>query len=268
VLADETSRQSFLGPESEQLLWGTTVAIVGASGGGAPIVQECAHVGIGRYRIFDPQASAPTDLNRLVGAGEEDVEHGLDKVDIARRTVLRVRPHAEVRTFKDRWQDHPDEVAASDIVFGGVDGFGERAQLEAFARRARVPYVDIGLDVYAGWGQPPRMVGQIIVSVPGHPCMRCLGFLTDEKLALEGRRYGGAGPRAQVVWANGVLASTAVGIAVQMLTDWARRPPCLYLSYDANLGTVSPHPRLDYIVSGPCPHYPVDAVGPPRFRTL
>jgi hypothetical protein len=62
-------------------------------------------------------------------------------------------------------------------------------------------------------------------------CLRCMGIICDD--VLERERYGAAGGRPQVVWPNGMLASAAVGIAVQLLTPWceptgaaaARRQP-------------------------------------------
>ena len=124
-------------------------------------------------------------------------------------------------------------------------------------------------DVHEAGDEPPVMGGQVILSMPGGPCMFCLGFLTEEKLGREAANYGAAGGRPQVVWPNGVLASTAVGVAVDLLTDWSRslRGP-VYLSYRANDGTVAPHRRLAYIQDGGCSHYPVDQVGDPRFETL
>jgi hypothetical protein len=54
--------------------------------------------------------------------------------------------------------------------------------------------------------------------------MRCMGFLTDAKLAEEAARYWKGGARPQVVWPNGVLASTAIGLAVDIVTGWTHRP--------------------------------------------
>src|SRR5207302_880104 len=63
-----------------------------------------------------------------------------------------------------------------------------------------------------------------------------------------GGEYGAAGPRPQVVWSNGVLASTAVAVGIELLTNWAGEPERpVYLSYDANAGTVTPHIRLKYL---------------------
>ena len=83
-------------------------------------------------------------------------------------------------------------------------------------------------------------------------------------LAREGERYGDAGARPQVVWANGVLASTAVGLAVDLLTDCSRSlRKVVYLEYDGNKGTLKPHVRLEYLKYDACPHYPLSQVGDP-----
>jgi len=65
------------------------------------------------------------------------------------------------------------------------------------------------------------------------------------------------------------LASTAVGIAVDLLTGWtaALHGP-VYLSYHGNPATVKPHVRLDHLESGTCHHYPIEQVGDPRFESL
>jgi hypothetical protein len=98
-------------------------------------------------------------------------------------------------------------------------------------------YIDIGMDVHGK--EKPVIGGQVILSSPGGPCMRCIGFLTEEKLAQEAARYGNAGARPQVVWPNGVLASTAIGLAVDLVTNWTGRTRSYeYLVYDGNEGTV------------------------------
>jgi hypothetical protein len=175
---------------------------------------------------------------------------------------------AHILSSQKRWQDEPGPLRGCDLIFGCVDGLNERSELEVCARRFLIPYVDIGLGVKATADQRPRMAGQVVLSMPNAPCFRCLGFLQESDLAEEAARYGDAGPRPQVVWANGVLASLAVGLAVDLLTDWtASTRRVVYLSYDANLGTVSPHPRLRY-ARNDCPHFPPREVGEPEYMTL
>lgn len=156
------------------------------------------------------------------------------------------------------------------MVFGCLDGFKEREQLEATTRRFLIPYIDIGLDVNSIGKTSFRMAGQIILSMPGNLCMRCLNFLNDTVLEKEAGNYGKAGPRPQVVWANGVLASTAIGVAVDLLTDWTKslRKP-VYLLYDANVPFLKEYEGLTEVFQQiRCNHYPLDSVGPPKFRII
>jgi len=43
------------------------------------------------------------------------------------------------------------------------------------------------------------IAGQVVLSSPGYPCLRCLGIVTDAALEQEAKRYGAAGSRPQVV---------------------------------------------------------------------
>jgi molybdopterin/thiamine biosynthesis adenylyltransferase len=45
---------------------------------------------------MDPQKIEASDLNRLVGATQHDVDHGLPKVQIVRHTILSIRPSGRV----------------------------------------------------------------------------------------------------------------------------------------------------------------------------
>jgi hypothetical protein len=254
----DSRSQSFLGENSENLIRSVRIGIVGLGGGGSHIVQQLAHVGVQDFLLIDPDRIEPRNLNRLVGAAIGDLDPPAFKTLIARRAITNLEPKAKIETRECKWQECLDELGSIDLLVGCVDGFINRRDLEAFCRRLLIPYVDIGMDVVCSSGHPPRMFGQVILSMPGYPCMKCLGFLSEAVLAREGRRYGDAGPAPQVVWSNGVLASTAVGIIVDLITDWskgARRP--IFLSYDGNSGEVKPDNRLQYTLAISCPHYPL-----------
>ena len=132
-----------------------------------------------------------------------------------------------------------------------------------------IPLIDIGMDVVTVAPEPPQMSGQVILSMPGYACMTCMGFLNERSLATEAARYGDAGSAPQVVWANGVLASTAVGIAVDLVTDWSKRLRApVYLTYRGNTHSLIPHARTPYIDWNRCEHFPLSEAGPPRFKVL
>src|SRR3546814_14939714 len=66
--------------------------------------------------------------------------------------------------------------------------------------------------------------GQVILSSPGEPCLRCFGLVTAAALEAGGARYGYAGGRPQVVWPNSVLVSTATELMGQALPTWHSKP--------------------------------------------
>lgn len=267
--ADRYSRQSFLGPESQQIIESVRVGVVGLGGGGSHCVQQLTHIGFRKTRGFDADVVDETNLNRLVGALAHDVGRETSKVESAERLVRGLLPDADVVMYRGRWQDAPELLRGCDIVIGCVDSFAARRELEVACRRYLIPYVDIGMDVSLVEGEPPRMAGQVILSMPTEPCLFCLGFLTEERLAHEAAQYGAAGGRPQVVWPNGVLASTAIGVVMDLVTGWTRQQSrVVYLSYDGNTGEVKPHVRLRHLQACCCPHYRAAGQGDPVLRRI
>lgn len=268
-MKERNSRQSFLGPDLERLLGEVRVGIVGLGGGGSQVVQQLAHVGFLNYVVADPDVVEESNLTRLVGATVQDAEDAVLKVDVAKRLISGLQPDAIVEVVVSRWQESPDTLRSCQIIVGCVDTFAGRRELEAFARRHMAIYLDLGMDVWKGDDGRPVMGGQVCVSIPGKPCMHCLGILTEEDLAKEALEYGAAGGRPQVVWANGILASVAVGRIVDLVTNWTQTqggPLCW--SYDGNRLLVAEHWRSRALESDKCEHYPIHEVGPPVFHTL
>jgi hypothetical protein len=261
-------RQSFLGSRSQWLFDNTAVGISGYGGGGSHVGQQLAHIGVKNPVIFDDDHIEDSNLNRLVGGRWKDVLQRLAKTRIAKRTIKAILPAANVTAVPSKWQNAPEKLQACDLVIGCVDSYAERQQLEAECRRYLIPYIDIGMDVHSTEGEPPSMSGQVMLSMPGLPCFWCFGFLTKEKLGLEAAKYGNVGGRPQVVWPNGVLASTAVGILVELITGWTKRTDArVYLEYDGNTGILKDHIRLRFC-DDCCAHYHTANAGPVIFRPI
>ena len=265
---EKYDRQSFLGADSQIKIESCTVGIIGLGGGGSHIAQQLAHIGFQNYVLYDPDIPEESNLNRLVGAKVLDVKKKTPKIQIARRGILGLQPEANVLVIHKHWQEGAGPLKTCDIIFGCIDGYKGRQELEAFSRRHLIPYIDIGIDIHDVEPEPPRLSGQIIVSIPGGPCMQCLSYLTEKKLSIEAAKYGAAGKNPQVIWANGIVASAAVGIAVDIVTGWTRsNADVIYLSYEGNLGQLTPHALLKF-ATRPCPHFPADSVGEPAFTLL
>lgn len=267
-MAKVHARQSFLGPRSESILHALRVGVIGVGGGGSHIVQQLAHAGVGNFVLADPDVFESHNLNRTVGARLSDVSKRRSKVDIAKRLIRGVNPAACVRPMKKKWADVRLLLAACDALVGGVDTYLQRSEIEAFARRYLIPYVDIGMDVDGASGAY-TISGQVIASIPGQPCFRCLGFITVEKLSLEAAHYGNVGGRPQVVWSNGLLASAAVSTLIKWFCPWnADRPAATYLDYDGNRDRLTEHNRLLYLREISCQHFATrDSLGDPFWTS-
>ena len=98
--------------------------------------------------------------------------------------------------------------------------------------------------------------------------MRCLGFITDQRLSAEESRYGDAGINPQVVWTNGTLASLAVGALMKLITPWfGVSETYTWLELDGNVQTVTPSRQPQYMLAyAVCPHHGgADGLGDPFF---
>jgi len=253
------SRQSFLGDESGAIFAGTRIGVVGVSGGGSQVLPQLTLVGVRDFVLFDPKVVEAKHFNRNPMLDFGDAEKKRKKTEAAARRLERMAPDVRVEPYAQRWQENVAPLQRCDIVVGCVDGFSERLQLESECRRFLIPYVDLGLDVTQVVGERPRLAGQVVLSMPGYPCLRCLGVVTDEKLRREAADYGG-GPRAQVGWANGMLACAATNLIVDLLTNWSGElRGAAIRSFDANRCILVADPRAE-VVEQSCEHFPLTAV--------
>ena len=199
--------------------------------------------GVGKLVVVDGDFAEDFNSNRTVGLTYAEAH----QVNVISARVAAVSPESEIVNRDGSWNLALYDLKKVDYIFGCVDTMGARDELERFARRYRIPYIDIGMEVHGEEGR--YFIGaQVIASLPGQPCMRCMGYIADAPLAAENARYGAVGRRPQVVWPNGVLASTAVGIFMTLLTPWNdTMPPPIYVVYDGNRCTIGPSPKLSYL---------------------
>jgi molybdopterin/thiamine biosynthesis adenylyltransferase len=261
-------RQSFLGADSDNIIAATKVAVIGLGGGGSHIVQQLAHLGFCNFALFDDDRISGTNLNRLVGGTLADVQKKTLKVDIAARIIRSLHHKPIIEKYLARWEAHREALLDCDLVFGCVDQLIPRRELEGFCRRNLIPYIDVGMDVEKT-KNAHEIYGQVILSMPGYSCMQCSGFLNPEKMAKEAAKYGDAGSNPQVVWSNGMICSAAVGLAVDLLTDWSKTSRnTIFLNLVGSRGTLTPDRRLDTLTRLTCSHYPLTQSGDPVLVPL
>jgi hypothetical protein len=263
------SRQSFLGVNAESMIARAVIGVVGLGGGGSHVVQQLAHLGYKNFVLCDDDSISISNLNRLIGGTRADVRAKRLKTAIAERTIRRLHKNASIICPGAKWEESVEDLLGCDLIVGCVDKFSTRRDLEAFCRRHLIPYLDVGMDVHELANGRFEIDGQVILSMPGKPCMHCMGFLNENVLALEAAKYGAAGAQPQVVWSNGLLCSAAVGVVVDLLTDWSRtlREP-VYLAFKGSSLSLLTDNRMTALRGITCRHYPLDMAGDAVIRPL
>jgi molybdopterin-synthase adenylyltransferase len=218
--------------------------------------------------LCDPQQIADTNLNRLVGATVRDVRDQRFKTDIAARLYRGLQPDAEIDHRRLGWEAKASALRGCDVICGAIDGFAARRDLEGFCRNHLIPLIDIGMKVLRRENEAPEIRGQVILSMPGEICMHCLQFLTAANLAEDVQVYD-KDPQPQVVWPNGILASTAIGYIIGLLTGWSGSSvPPYRVDYRASQMTMSPSHMAAALKGHACTHFPPGHGGDPRFQKL
>lgn len=223
------NRQSVaISPESDEKMARARVGVIGLSGGGSHVVQQISHQGIGGLIVVDDKIVEVPHLGRLVGAVEADV--GVTKkVDLAMRVANGIDSSIDVVRVDSRFPSAAAIAALkeADVIVACVDRFDAREAINAFCRRYLIPLVDVGMSIRSAGERLATADGQVIASIPGHPCLRCF-FLTDAVLDYERKtRPPGydttvdAPGDPQVVSMNGVLASEASNTVLDLITGYS-----------------------------------------------
>lgn len=265
-MIDLKSRQSFLGPNIDVVCRDQYIGIIGLCGGGSHIGQQLAHVGFANFALCDLDHVEHSNLPRMVGSRPQDAKRVRNKTQVISRMMRQINPRINIDCFASKWQDNAEKLRRCTVIFGCVDSLSARYELEIFCRRYLIPYIDIGMDVHST-ERGYAISGQVALSLPDEHCLQCLGVIKGSELAKEQLKYGAVGGRPQVIWPNGILASTAVGQYMSMILPWSSdlRQPAL-LEYDGNRGTVKESSRLQYLNEHVCPHFARDkTVGDPFF---
>jgi hypothetical protein len=244
------SQALLVGGTGQNRLRRTSVAVVGLSGGGSHVVQQLAHLGVGRIFGVDDDRAELRNRSRMIGLTGSDVRRRRRKTDVLAALVKRVDLGAQFIAVPAA-VPFPEAVAAireADIIVGCVDNYHARSDLQQLAWRSLIPYVDIGLRIDSDQreARPESWVaGNVSTLLPGSHCLWCSEYLTQANLDGEtgGRDrsyFQSRGGAAQVVSLNGVLASQAVNEVLQLVTGFATRDPASrMLKFNAVEGTLS-----------------------------
>ena len=156
-----------IGGDGQNRILGATVAVIGAGGIGAPVIQYLAAAGVGRLRVVDDDAVSLDNLQRQLLFGTADV--GRPKEQVAGEAVARLNPHVRFEGVRQRisGENAPGILAGADAIVDGSDNFATRLAVSDAATALRIPLVSAAI------GQFQIQVATFRGWEPGRPCYRC-----------------------------------------------------------------------------------------------
>jgi hypothetical protein len=203
-----------------------SIAVIGASGTGSPVIEQLLRLGVGVLVIVDDDRLEDRNVNRILNSTMQEARQGRYKVDVLGDAAERMGLGTKViRISKNLW--HPDvvrAVAQCDVVFGCMDTVDGRYLLNALASYYSIPYFDIGvrLDTVrtgVNKGQIREVCGTVNYLRPGRSSLMSRGLFTMADVAAAGLRRNDPAAHARQIedgYIKGVIANLPAVISVNM----------------------------------------------------
>lgn len=136
------------GEGTTSLLNKLKIGVVGASGTGAPVIEQLVRLGIGSLVLIDPDIVEEKNLNRITNSTSTDALYKRSKVDVLSKAIESIGLGTKVTTYKRNLYDSVDvikDLACCDIIFGCVDSIDGRHLINQISSFYLIPYFDIGV---------------------------------------------------------------------------------------------------------------------------
>lgn len=166
------------GDGTYELLSNLSIAVVGCSGTGSPVIEQLARLGVGELLLVDNDVVETRNLNRILNTTAKDVEGKRFKVDVLSEAIERMGLGTIVTAIhKNLWDPEVVKaVAECDVIFGCVDTIDGRYLLNTLATYYLLPYFDLGVRLLAepihnGIGEITEVCGGVHYLQPGSSLM-------------------------------------------------------------------------------------------------
>lgn len=189
------SHAQAFGAGTTALLGRLSIAVVGCSGTGSPVVEQLARLGVGELVLVDGDRVEERNLNRILNATAADAAAARPKAEVladaVRRMGLGTRTRTVVANLWDR--EAVEAVAGCDILFGCVDTHEGRFLMNALASHYLLAYFDVGVLLDAipegrNRGQIREVCGSVHYLQPSGSSLLSRGLVSLDKVRAEGLR--------------------------------------------------------------------------------
>lgn len=273
------SQGQAFGQGTTDLLARLSVAVVGCSGTGSPVIEQLVRLGVGEIVLVDFDRMEDRNVNRIINSTVEDAKQGRLKVDVQADAVARLGFGTRVvRVIADLWtREAVDAVAGCDVAFGCMDTASGRYLLNLLATYYGIPYFDLGVRLDAvpegpTQGHIREVCGTVHYLMPGRSSLVSRGLVTMERVQAERLRLrdpeayarqlddgyirGVEEHRPAVVSVNMFIAALAVNDFLARLHPYREQPNSEVASIEFSLASLEffpdperrPCPLLEHVV--------------------
>ena len=162
-------RTPFLQSEMD-LLWNSTVTIIGCGTGGSKMGLELARAYVGHIRLCDPDVVEYANISRYEG---DLLDVGKPKVQVVAERIYQINPAIQIETYFENIFERPlnkiREIMDGNLVVAGTDKTSIQLLINELTHRFRIPCV-------FGGCYEEALGGEVFFTLPGEtmPCLACL----------------------------------------------------------------------------------------------
>ena len=152
------------------VLWNSTVTIIGCGTGGSKIALELTRAGVGHLKLCDFDTVSPANISRYEG---DLLDVGKSKVHVAAERVYRINPAIKLQLYAEDIFERPlDQLSAiltGDLIIAATDKHAIQLLINELAHRFKIPCV-------FGGCYEEALGGEVFFTLPGErmPCLACL----------------------------------------------------------------------------------------------
>ena len=199
----ECGNKSFLASQAQVFDDGTierlqrlSIAVVGVSGTGSPVVEQLVRLGVGEVVLVDDDHVEERNVNRILHSTMQDAQQGKPKVEVLAEAIRRMGLGTRViRVEGNLWsRDVVRTVGQCDVLFGCMDTVDGRYLLNKLATHYLLPYFDVGVGLIPREDQRGRSSAPIDVChrvsymQPGGSSLLSRGLFTMTDVSAAGLR--------------------------------------------------------------------------------
>jgi len=232
------------------------VTVVGCGALGNEAVKDLALLGFKDLTLVDMDKVVGANLNRCLFFSNNDAVTGTLKVKAVMRGAKALAPDIKFTVRAKKVEDLGEElVDGADIILGCLDNIAARVHINAYARKAGVPYIDGGTNGLVGKVQVVRDTG---------PCLECGMNRTHMKVmnmrqSCTGEDVTFFTPRlAAEITTTSVIAAVQVREALKIVCGLDDKLLSGLFYYD---GLRNESSVLELDINPKCPHHSSEKVG-------